>query len=463
MVDCGAYAGRMVRWGAAVVLLVAAGVSSAVAAPSLIGRLRSKDAAERRAVLLELAETPVPDLESRRRPLVSALGRLLDRDPVPDVRSGAALVLARLGGEDAVAGLVEAIRTERDPAVAAGLVLACRSLHDESARRPLSKIAFSSKDIRAAVLAAEAVGALPDGVGRDDLLALLDAAPHWAVAAGACRGLVTHRDRRVPAALVKRLRHPDPAVRAAARDTLAELCGVDHGIDPAVWESWWALAGKDFEFPDRRDDALPQPAGDRNADGRVTSDDWTPGNRPTFARFFGIELRGRRVCFVIDFSQSMWGPRRNRAQKELIDAVKGLPAAHTFGVILFNEKVWWFDDGPLPAHPQQKLDLTTYLPEQETKSYTNIYDSLERALGLIGTGSQARDPAPGLDEIVLLSDGVPNRGKLKDTKRILEAIELLNGGRVRIHTVSLGAEELDLLPALAKQNGGRHVRHAFPK
>ena len=42
---------------------------------------------------------------------------------------------------------------------------------------------------------------------------------------------------------------------------------------------------------------------------------------------------------------------------------------------------------------------------------------------------------------------------VSDTDRILEAIAALNGGRVRIHTVSLGDEEHDLLPALAALAG----------
>ncbi len=66
-------------------------------------------------------------------------------------------------------------------------------------------------------------------------------------------------------------------------------------------------------------------------------------------------------------------------------------------------------------------------------------------------------------EIVLLSDGVPNRGKLKRTDQILEAIKLLNGGRVRIHTVSMLDEPSELLAELAKQNGGRHVKHPVRK
>ena len=81
--------------------------------------------------------------------------------------------------------------------------------------------------------------------------------------------------------------------------------------------------------------------------------------------------------------------------------------------------------------------------------------------GLIG--SAARVPAPGLDEIVLLSDGYPNRGKITDPPKILEAVRSLNGGRVIIDAVALGESPGELLPRLAKENGGKFVACPFAK
>ncbi len=421
--------------------------------------LRNPDAERRLVALQELATSP-PSEGKPDRALLRRVERMLLKDPDGRVRAAAAPALARAGGAAAAAPLLAALGRELEPAVAESVMRAFAFIPADSARRPLSELAFDPADPRVGCLAAEALGQLAGEAGSADLRALLRSAPHWAVLAGACLGLARTRQPEAVDDLVIRLRHPDAAVRSAARDALILLCGVDHGIDPRAWEEWWEAKREGFAFPELPGSPAGSPLG--RADG-TTSDDWTAGDRPTFSRFFGIPLRGRRVCLVVDYSQSMWGPRRDKAEEELLDAVKGLSSAASFAVILFNEKVWWFGDGPLPARPQHKFDLAGYLPEQETKSYTNIYDSLERALGLRGVGTQARDPAPGVDEIVVLSDGVPNRGKLKDTERILEAVEALNGGRVRIHTVSLGDEELDLLPALAERNGGKHVRHPFPK
>jgi len=444
----------------AAVLLLLLACPLVAGPPDVMSDLRSSDETRRLSALRTLAQASDADLAEAGRALVKRLEKLVLKDGDGEIRGRAAVVLARARGEKARDHLVLAIESERDARGARDLARAFVFVPGDDTRRALGKLAFAAGTPRVSSLAAEALGHLPDDAGRDDLLALLQSAPHWAVAAGACLGLARHRDKDVVDRLIVHLRHPDAAVRAAAHDALIRVCGVEHGVDPVEWERWWEDVRADFQFRDREDDPLPKPP---KKQGGVTTDTWAPGDRPTFARFFGIPLRGKRICFVVDFSQSMWGPRRNKAQQELIDAVKGLSSVTSFGVILFNEDVWWFDDGPLPARPQQKLDLVEYLPEQETKSYTNIYDSLERALGLLGVGRQAVEPAPGLDEIVLLSDGVPNRGKIKDTERILAAVEALNGGRVRIHTVSLGDEESELLRDLAAQNRGKFIEHPFAK
>lgn len=442
----------------AVVLVFALGLSAFAAEgePDPAAKLRSADASVRLDGLRNLATEPSAALAPRRASLRPLLQRLLAKDPAPAVRGAAARVLARSDGDDAVAPLVAAVVSERDAEAARRLPEAFAELPGDAARRALAKVAHDAGQPRSAALAAEALGFLPRSAGFDDLAALLDSAPHWAVAAGACLGMGRIEEVRALTALLPRLRHPDPAVRSAARESLVRLTGEDLGTDPSKWEAWWERSKSAFRFPDkapdgptmRRGGTADRPMGDGDA---------------TFARFFGVEIRRRRVAFLIDFSQSMWGARRARAEQELVLAVKGLPSSNTFAVVLFNEKVWWFGDGPLPARPQEKLDLSRYLAGEETKSYTNIYDALEEALGLAGLGPAARDPAPGLDEIVLLSDGWPNRGRITQPARILEAVRTLNAGRVVIDAVALGETPGELLPALAKENGGKFVACPFAK
>jgi VWA domain-containing protein/HEAT repeat protein len=446
------------RVGLSLVVIAAAFARTAAATddPDPLAKLRSADATVRLDGLAWLAGQPVSYLTPRRASLHAILPRMLAKDPSPAVRGSAARALARVEGDDAIAPLVAAISNERDAEAERRLPQAFEELKSDAARRALAQAALDASDPRRAALAAEALGFLPKGAGFDDLAALLDSAPNWAVASGACLGMGRVVDVRVVPVLLQRLRHPDPAVRSAARESLVRLTGEDCGTDPVKWENWWAGAKDGFKFPDKAPD-LPAMRRGGTADHPMGDGD------ATFARFFGVELRRRRVAFLIDFSQSMWGARRAKAEEELVAAVKGLPSTNSFAVVLFNEKVWWFKDGPLPARPQEKLDLARYLAEQETKSYTNIYDALEAALGLAGLGLAARVPAPGLDEIVLLSDGWPNRGRITDPAKILEAVRSLNGGRVIIDAVALGDGPGELLPKLAKENGGKFVSCPFAK
>lgn len=425
--------------------------------------LRAQDPDRRRAALIELADRPRAELAEHARRIGPRLRRLLAKDDDPVVRGRAAVVLALSEGAQAADVIGEALAEETDGDAARTLLVAVAELPAEAALAQVSPLAMQVDDLRGAALGAEALGYVGDAAGRAQALALLRAAPRWPVVAGVCLGLSTHPDSRVVDALVQHTRHADPAARAAAVDALARLCGVDHGTDPTRWRRWWDEVRDGYEFPTPRAAADLLREARRPALVEGTTDQVVADGRPTHARFFGIELRGRRIAFVIDYSQSMWGAPREKAEAELVAAVKGLPSDREFSVILFNEHVWWFGDGPKPALPQQKFDLTTYLPEQKTRSYTNVYDSLTHAFGLLGDGPDAREDRPGVDEIVFLSDGEPNRGRIKDPDRILEAITELNRGRVVLHTVSLGASELDLLPELAARNGGRHVAHPFPE
>lgn len=425
--------------------------------------LRSPDPDRRRAALFELADRPREELRERARTLVPRLQRLAERADDVEIRARSLVVLALADPEAALPLLVERLAEEPDARVSRAIVTAAGTLPVAETTQALARVAFQLEDLRAASLAAEALGHVDDEVARERLLTLLRAAPRWPVAAGTCLGLAEQRHVASVDALVQHTRHVDPAVRAAAVDALARLCGVDHGTDPAAWRRWWDEVRDGYEFPSAREAADRLREARRGPVGDGTTDRSVPDGRSTHARFFGIELRGRRVAFVIDYSQSMWGARREKAEAELVAAVKGLPRDRRFSVVLFNEDVWWFGDGPQAALPQQKLDLVRYLPEQKTRSYTNIHDALTHALGLLGDGPDAREDAPGVDEIVLLSDGVPNRGRIRDPERLLDAIEELNRGRVVIHTVSLGDETPELLPELARRCGGRHVAHPFPK
>jgi Mg-chelatase subunit ChlD len=416
---------------------------------ALVTSLRSEDAARRRgaleALLLGVRSMPAAD-EPRVR---TALEELLPREQDAGVRALGVKVLGRLGGEAALAPLLRALAAEEEPAPQEALVDAFGDLPAEAAATALSRTAFGTGDPRERALAAEAMGRVAGDTALKALLALSETTHPWPVQAAVLKGLGRRTDPRAMDAAIKALRHADPAVRAAGREAAEALLGEDLGDDPAAWEKRWAEGRAAWTPP------VPRPA----AEEVRTIPSPRPETRTT-ARFYDLPVSGARVAFVVDCSQSMWGPKIESARAEMEAAVKGLRSSQRFGVVLFNEKVWTWRDVLVRATPAQKWAFVRTLPDLPTRSYTNISDSLERAFGWAGAGRWAAADPPGLDEVFLMTDGLPNRGRIRDPDRIAEAVRGWNAvPRARLHTVALGERtDATLLERLAAENGGRSTK-----
>lgn len=105
------------------------------------------------------------------------------------------------------------------------------------------------------------------------------------------------------------------------------------------------------------------------------------------ATFFGAEISGQSVVFVVDMSGSMTGIRFARAQQQLIKAIQGLDASQEFSVVLFND--YYF---PI-FYPRPTLQLlsATQLNKRRAQSWilarepcrnTDPEEALKFALGL---------------------------------------------------------------------------------
>jgi hypothetical protein len=99
--------------------------------------------------------------------------------------------------------------------------------------------------------------------------------------------------------------------------------------------------------------------------------------------------------------------------------------------------------------------LVRHLPTIEIKSYTNLFDSVADALDL--------EP----EEIFVISDGAPNRGRWRLPRDIIREVKARNAVvGARIHTVSVvrvvdGDEHIALLKAIAEGNAGEHVQRTL--
>ncbi len=447
-----ARAARVRGWAAAG-LLWAAGAAVAAggqepSVPALLRDASSSDAARRREALAALLlRAPRLDGTEARSVAAAAAGRLEgERDP--DARALALTLLGRTGGGAAAEPLLRALAGETEPGPQAALVDAFADLPAEAVAEPLSRVCFGDGNVTARTLGAAALGRVPGDRALRALLALGETTLPWPVAAAVVESMGLRGDRRAVDLAVARLADPDPAVRVAARIAAERLLGRDLGDDPAAWRGAWQAEREGWVPPGSRppvEGALSAPT--LHVDVR------------TVARFYDVPVAGRRVAFVMDCSQSMWGGKMETAKAELLAAIKGLRPGQRFALVFFNERVWTWREAPAPATPAMKWSAAEAVAALPTRSYTNIHDSLERAFGWCGEGRFAVADPPGLDELFFLSDGEPNRGRLRDPERIAEAVAGWNArGRVRIHTVALGEHPAALLARLAADGGGTAVR-----
>jgi hypothetical protein len=123
-------------------------------------------------------------------------------------------------------------------------------------------------------------------------------------------------------------------------------------------------------------------------------------------------------------------------------------------VIFFNEHVWPWRGRLSHADPVTKELLIRHLPTIEVKNYTNLFDAIETALGL------------DVDEIFVISDGEPNRGRKQFPDEILAELRRINTKGTRIHTISVvrtvdGDEHPAILRLIAEENHGQHVERTL--
>lgn len=205
-------------------------------------------------------------------------------------------------------------------------------------------------------------------------------------------------------------------------------------------------------------------------------------------RFAGIDLKGKRIVFVIDISGSMLlveaqKPDPNKwdeVRQTVVKLLKSMPELEKFQVVLFSDvasvplgepgKWMAFDKTESPKQVDELLKKTT------PKGGTNMYAGLEAAFAL-------RDQ--GLDAVFLMSDGLPSLGvglpAKPETLSESQRVALLSGQirstlksawnppnarqRVKINALGFFYESPDVgafLWALARENEGAFVGMSKP-
>lgn len=270
------------------------------------------------------------------------------------------------------------------------------------------------------------------------------------------------QSRSVVEDLIKDLKLGSEAQKQYVAEALKALTNQDFGTDGDKWQEWWDKSGETA--------SLAQPP------RRSTSYDK--------ATYFGTTVDSKNVVFIIDVSGSMseryekkgdktkFGgttadpdkkePGDGRtvtkievAKKELIRCIKKLERDVKFNIMFYNQafSAWQKTDDRtgskiIPATPRNKRAAIEFIMTFSPSGRTNIFDTLEFAM-------KDKDA----DTIYLLTDGMPNEGRIRTTDGIIAEIRQMNETRkpkAIIHTIGFGlrSEGKKFLSDLAKQNGG---------
>jgi hypothetical protein len=408
-----------------------------------------------------------------------------DRDATAQLLEKARKYGDRTGAE------LESTRADRDAAYDVAMELSERARALENERDELRKqVAAGRADSR------EAARQL-DEVSRQ----LKDARATAALVPGLRADLKEARDKAaseaaLAGALEKELARRNDDLKKAGRDL--EVRGKE--LDTArMYKDRWAASAARVEALERELAALNKSVASLQADKRVLMTEATRARAETLRakaaaenRFAGIELKGRRVVFLVDMSGSMElvdektvAPNKWREVRETAARVmRSMPELEKFQVIVFAEEAryllagpgrdGWFDYDAKTSPDRVVQELAKVKPA----GGTNMYAALEAAFRLRPSG---------LDTIYLLSDGLPNLGAgitAEEGRRLSEAERNDRLGkyirktlrldwnrdrpgqpRVRINSVGFFYESPEVgafLWALSRENDGSFVGMSRP-
>jgi HEAT repeat protein len=231
---------------------------------------------------------------------------------------------------------------------------------------------------------------------------------------------------------------------------LRMITGEDHGVSRERWQAWFEREGSAFQPPTLAE------ARRREAERLARRD---PGSGGTSASFYGLPVEGTRVTFVLDVSGSMdelasgrgttAGRRSTRlevARTEVAASLDQLLDGVRFNLITFASDVRALAPKLLELGPRSRAKARDAVGSWRAGGGTALFDGLRRALA-----------EPDVEEVFLLTDGVPTEGEAVEEDDILARVQELVGGRgVKIHGVAIG-QRSGLLRRLAQATGGHYT------
>jgi hypothetical protein len=275
-------------------------------------------------------------------------------------------------------------------------------------------------------------------------------------------------------------------------EALANLTGLEHGVDAELWRQWWEGAKANYVLPTEQGIAyMREKTVARTGEGRDVK-----YNQTGVVEYNGIQTLSRSILFVIDVSGSMEAmvtekerfeaggytslSRMEICKTELMRTLERLEPYVNFNVLAFATDIDPWKQKLVQANILNKSAAKSWVARLEPiggsskedlammglansagldKGKTNTYGALTAALN-VSSAPRTGDKSylTDVDTIFFLSDGRPTVGTFVDTDDILREIKAANELRkVVIHTIAIGEFEKTFMRRMAEQNGGVFV------
>ncbi|MHC4133848.1 MAG: hypothetical protein ACYS0K_02565 [Planctomycetota bacterium] len=235
----------------------------------------------------------------------------------------------------------------------------------------------------------------------------------WQVRLALAEALRAYRHKHSVDILVTLLGDKRMRVRVKAGQHLEEMTGQALGQSQKKWAQWRRRQGEHIAFLPREISAKnPFRKRDRKYAHRA---------------YYGVQVASNNIIYVLDKSDSMYYGLFDGVVEEMRAHLESAGPTTRFNVIEFDAMPRLWSEKLVPANAAKIREAVTFLQRKKPYGPTNVIDSLR--LGM---------RAPGLDTVVFLSDGLPNRGSPADPPGILKAVAKENRyARAAIHTVLL--------------------------
>lgn len=248
----------------------------------------------------------------------------------------------------------------------------------------------------------------------------------WQVRLAYAEALGTFSEKSCVSELIELLDHEfHPRVAEGEFLALQRLTGMKLGIRADKWKTWFADQPEDWKPIPTGPTGWRPPAAIPLANGKVAA----PAELTVAAGGSVFETDLSNVVFVIDISRSMRDGLAREVRRNLELQFERLSTETSLGLVTFSERAQLVGNEMNPklitATKRGKKGILSNYASKTMSGGTNMADGIRLAFSY-----------PELEELFILTDGVPTRGDHVTTASLVELMDELNAvQRVRVNTV----------------------------